>query len=106
MLHRTIQELFLIGFATLYVIGNNQIADADTITSTVSRASIVFDQAYTPQPNIHTSPVIPDGHLVVSHYGGSGQLPRTGEQSGMGWEVLGASFLLASLSITIKKQKS
>lgn len=98
-MRRTIHKLFFVLVLALYIVGNNQVAHADTANSVVSRSSIVFDKTYIPQPD---SPVIPNGNTTVTKYS-SGLLPRTGEEAGRGLQLLGLGLLSTSLSIKIKK---
>lgn len=105
MFRKTIQILLFVPVLALYIVGNNQIAHADTAASVVSRSSIVFDKTYIPQPDSPVYPVIPDGNRPVTKYSPSGQLPRTGEEAGIGWQWLGLGLLITSLSIKINRKK-
>lgn len=105
MLRKTIQILLFVPVLALYIVGNNQIADAETAASVVSRSSIIFDKTYIPQPDSPVLPVIPDGNRPVTKYSLSGQLPRTGEEAGIGLQWLGLGLLIASLSIKIHRKK-
>lgn len=105
MFRKTIQILLFVPVLALYIVGNNQIAHADTAASVVSRSSIVFNKTYIPQSDSTTPPVIPDGKTIVSQYSESGLLPRAGEKTDIIWQLLGLALLITSLSIKINRKK-
>lgn len=97
-----LRSLILLVVMALYIVGNNQIAHADTAGAMVSQSSISFDKTYIPQP---VNPVIPNGSQTVPTIHGTGTLPRTGTKAGLNWELLGLSLLVSSLLIK-KNQKN
>lgn len=103
MLYKVIQRLLFVSVLALYIVGNNQIVDADTAASMVSQSSIVFDKTYIPQLDESVKPIIPDGSNKIVKYSENGMLPKTGEESSIGWQRLGISLMIISLSIKIKK---
>lgn len=87
----------------MYIVGNNQIASADTVANMESQASIHFDQAYFP-PEV--DPVIPSGSTSFPVYTGKSTLPKTGETGSQSGQLLGITLLSTSLLlIGINKTK-
>lgn len=78
----------------MYIVGNNQIASADTVANMESQASIHFDQAYFP-PEV--DPVIPSGSTSFPVYTGKSTLPKTGEADAQSGQLLGITLLSTSL---------
>lgn len=78
----------------MYIVGNNQIASADTVANMESQASIHFDQAYFP-PEV--DPLIPSGSTSFPVYTGKSTLPKTGEADAQSGQLLGITLLSTSL---------
>lgn len=76
------------------IVGNNQIASADTVANMESQASINFDQSYFP-PEV--DPLIPSGSTSFPVYTGKSTLPKTGETESQSGELLGITLLSTSL---------
>lgn len=99
---KTVLFLNIIAFC---VVGNNQIAHADTSANMGSQASIHFDEAYFP-PEVDS--LIPSGNTSFPVYTGKSILPKTGDSSSQVWEILGILLLsmsLITISLTTKKIK-
>ncbi len=78
----------------MYIVGNNQIASADTVANMESQASIHFDQSYFP-PEV--DPLIPSGSTSFPVYTGKSTLPKTGETGSQSGQFLGITLLSTSL---------
>lgn len=78
----------------MYIVGNNQIASADTVAHMESQASIHFDQSYFP-PEV--DPLIPSGSTSFPVYTGKSTLPKTGETGSQSGQLLGITLLSTSL---------
>lgn len=81
----------------MYIVGNNQIASADTVANMESQASIHFDRAYFP-PEV--DPLIPSGSTSFPVYTGKSTLPKTGETGSQSGQLLGITLLSTSLLLS------
>lgn len=96
------KTLILMMAATLYIVGNNQIAFGEMKGGSESESSISFNQTYVP-PSDKIS--VPDGNVVVPVQDiKEGVLPKTGELSSFNGQLLG--LILISLAfVTLRKNK-
>ena len=98
-----LKGIVFLSTVTVYIVGNNQIASADTVANMESQASIHFDQSYFP-PEV--DPVIPSGSTSFPVYTGKSTLPKTGETGSQSGQLLGITLLSTSLLlIGINKTK-
>jgi Gram positive anchor. len=93
-LKRILKGIVFLSTVAVYIVGNNQIASADTVANMESQASIHFDQAYFP-PEV--DPVIPSGSTSFPVYTGKSTLPKTGETGSQSGQLLGITLLSTSL---------
>ncbi|WP_285005844.1 LPXTG cell wall anchor domain-containing protein [Lactococcus formosensis] len=89
-----LKGIVFLSTVTVYIVGNNQIASADTVANMESQASIHFDQSYFP-PEV--DPVIPSGSTSFPVYTGKSTLPKTGETGSQSGQLLGITLLSTSL---------
>jgi LPXTG-motif cell wall-anchored protein len=93
-LKKFLKGIVFLSTVTVYIVGNNQIASADTVANMESQASIHFDQSYFP-PEV--DPVIPSGSTSFPVYTGKSTLPKTGETGSQSGQLLGITLLSTSL---------
>jgi LPXTG-motif cell wall-anchored protein len=93
-LKKILKGIVFLSTVTVYIVGNNQIASADTVANMESQASIHFDQSYFP-PEV--DPVIPSGSTSFPVYTGKSTLPKTGETGSQSGQLLGITLLSTSL---------
>ncbi|WP_270744654.1 LPXTG cell wall anchor domain-containing protein [Lactococcus petauri] len=91
---RILKGIVFLSTVAVYIVGNNQIASADTVANMESQASIHFDQSYFP-PEV--DPVIPSGSTSFPVYTGKSTLPKTGEADAQSGQLLGITLLSTSL---------
>ncbi|USJ19833.1 LPXTG cell wall anchor domain-containing protein [Lactococcus formosensis] len=91
---KILKGIVFLSTVTVYIVGNNQIASADTVANMESQASIHFDQSYFP-PEV--DPVIPSGSTSFPVYTGKSTLPKTGETGSQSGQLLGITLLSTSL---------
>lgn len=98
------QKVFIVLLiATIYIVGNNQIAYASDGGSMSSQSSIIFDQTYIPTDDIiedvyvKVDPLIPSGSTSFPVYTGKSTLPKTGESEAQSGQLLGIALLSTSL---------
>ena len=89
-----LKGIVFLSTVAVYIVGNNQIASADTVANMESQASIHFDQSYFP-PEV--DPVIPSGSTSFPVYTGKSTLPKTGETGSQSGQLLGITLLSTSL---------
>lgn len=89
-----LKGIVFLSTVAVYIVGNNQIASADTVANMESQASIHFDQAYFP-PEV--DPLIPSGSTSFPVYTGKSTLPKTGEADAQSGQLLGITLLSTSL---------
>ncbi|WP_285004812.1 LPXTG cell wall anchor domain-containing protein [Lactococcus garvieae] len=89
-----LKGIVFLSTVTVYIVGNNQIASADTVANMESQASIHFDQSYFP-PEV--DPLIPSGSTSFPVYTGKSTLPKTGETGSQSGQLLGITLLSTSL---------
>lgn len=92
-----------LGTVVLYCVGNNQIANADTVANMESQASIHFDKSYSPPEE---DPIIPNGDISFPVYTGKSVLPKTGEVVNHNGQLLGILLLSTSLILIIQNKKN
>lgn len=101
--YKTVVVLATLLIATLYCIGNNQIAYASDRGNMSSQSSIIFDQTYIPTDDIiedvyvKEDPLIPSGSISFPVYTGKSTLPKTGEADAQSGQLLGITLLSTSL---------
>ena len=89
-----LKGIVFLSTVTVYIVGNNQIASADTVANMESQASIHFNQSYFP-PEV--DPLIPSGSTSFPVYTGKSTLPKTGEAEAQSGQLLGIALLSTSL---------
>lgn len=94
--------LFL-NIIAIYIVGNNQIASADTVANMESQASIHFDKTYFP-PEV--DPLIPSGSTSFPVYTGKSVLPKTGETGSQLGQMFGLLLLISTSLMFIRINKT